>query len=125
MGRLHAVVSVCEALGGGRFVVLLDGAPATFRPLARRGADRGAAWPLGGAGLGRRLVVAVESGGGVDDPSGPAPQGFAGSAGEGSEAAESEVAAGSHERQPSVEVDVQAVEDGREVLGCFPTLAPP
>jgi len=81
-------------------VPLLNVASAASRPLARRGADRGAAWSLGGAWLGRRLVVAVESGGGVDDPLGSTPQGFAGSTGEGAEAAESEVATGSHERQP-------------------------
>jgi hypothetical protein len=72
------VFGVCEALGGGRFVVLLDGGPAACWPLACRRADRGAAQPLRGVGLGRQ-VVAVESGGGVDDPPGSAPQGLAGS----------------------------------------------
>lgn len=97
-------------------MVLLDGGPAACQPLARRGSARGAAAPLRGGWLGR-LIVTVESGGGVDEPLRSTPQGFTGSASEGAEAAQAEVAAGSHERQPSVEVDAEAVEDRGEVGG--------
>ena len=74
-----------------RMVPLLNVTPAAWWPLARGGADQGAAGPLRGGRLGR-LVVAVEAGGGVDDPLGSTSQGFAGTTGEGAEAAEAEVA---------------------------------
>jgi len=61
VGPALLVVAVCDAHGGGRFVVSLDSGPAACRPLARRGVDRSAAAPLCGVGLTRRLVVGVES----------------------------------------------------------------
>jgi len=117
MGPAFCVDGSIPGRSGSKITHSTNASPAAGRPLSGG---------LHGAGVGRLrggFGLSVEPARDIDDPTRPTSDGFAGARGGAAEGAAEEGSGGAHEVEPGIKVEVEPIEDGREVGGNGSALA--
>jgi len=117
MGPAFCVDGSIPGRSGIQIQLSANASPAAGRPLSGS---------LHGTGVGRLrggFGFSVEPARDIDDPARATSDGLAGARGGAAESAAEERAGAAHEVEPGIKVEVESIEDGREVGGNGPALA--